>query len=278
MVTFHFTIGAQSVFLILQLKMGEKQQHNHLRKQDVVPLQMNLCHPHKEYECQALFLCAHQHQTPNMLSTGTRPITRTLKCVWTQPAKSYSVCVELCIQDLAQDTAVFLELFVGVGVALNLGSQDHGSQDSISTRVQWPSWRRSCTWAETDFGICERTQEKKIKYPLPKSCTYIKLATVFLVDIIYISMRQLPCYRNKGLIQWSGVFIRGGILIFSAITHAKKFPPFDPRQTVSKETKGDITSLEAGVVSCRTSGKLMADCNCAYFTMVTFADNISLAW
>lgn len=44
----------------------------------------------------------------------------------------YSECV-LYVQDLAGGRAVFLELFAGVGVVLNLYSLDLGIQDSIST-------------------------------------------------------------------------------------------------------------------------------------------------
>lgn len=46
---------------------------------------------------------------------------------------SYSVCVWLYVQDSARSMVVFRELFVGVGVALNLYSLDLGIQDSIST-------------------------------------------------------------------------------------------------------------------------------------------------
>lgn len=42
--TFHFILGAQSFFFILQLKLGEKQHLSHLRKQDVVTLQIDICH------------------------------------------------------------------------------------------------------------------------------------------------------------------------------------------------------------------------------------------
>lgn len=46
---------------------------------------------------------------------------------------SYSVCVLGYIQDLVGGKAVFPELFVGLGVVLNLYSPDLGNQDSIST-------------------------------------------------------------------------------------------------------------------------------------------------
>lgn len=46
---------------------------------------------------------------------------------------SYSVCVWLYVQDLVVGMAVFPELFVGLGVVLNLYSLDLGIQDSIST-------------------------------------------------------------------------------------------------------------------------------------------------
>lgn len=57
-------------------------------------------------------------------------LTKTLKV---EQKMSYSVCVWVYIQDLVGGKAVFPELFVGLGVVLNLYSPDLGNQDSIST-------------------------------------------------------------------------------------------------------------------------------------------------
>lgn len=46
---------------------------------------------------------------------------------------TYSVCVLLYVQDLMGGKAVFPELFVGLGLVLNLCSLDPGNRDSIST-------------------------------------------------------------------------------------------------------------------------------------------------
>ena len=74
---------------------------------------------------------------------------------------SYSVCVWLYVQDLVVGMAVFPELFVGLGVVLNLYSLDLGIQDSISTLTLWLSWRQSCMWGEIDCGICKNRQQNQ---------------------------------------------------------------------------------------------------------------------
>lgn len=69
----------------------------------------------------------------------------------------------------------------------------------------------------------------------------------------------------------------GHFLSFSTVHYHMKISTFWPRQTTPIETIDDITSQKTGVMSRRTSGKLITETLIfAHFPHVTVTDNTSL--